>query len=245
MAEQKPRFTETALYHIYNRGVEKRKIFLDDQDYLRFIHSLFEFNDVKPAVPTNQRFEISHPSKAKEIHLSQSLEVKPLKRREKLVEILIFTLMPNHFHLLIQQVRENGVVKFMQKIGTGFTMYFNQRYNRVGSLFQGTYKARVVARDTHFIHIPYYLHANPLDLKFPEWRKKEIGNCKRAMNFLENYRWSSFRDYIGIKSFPSVINKGLLTDFWGGPENYRKETKKWLKEMDSENLSETTKTLEL
>ena len=223
---QKPQFVENQIYHIYNRGVEKRDIFLDDKDYLRFIHDLFEFNDRDPAFNVAYYFN----SKSKEVK-SQYLE-KERKPRKLLVEILLFTLMPNHFHLLLKQKQENGIVKFMQKLGTGYTNYFNKKYDRVGGLFQGRFKAVLINEEAHFIHIPFYFHTNPIDLIYEsstsiDWRGQ--------IEFLENYRWSSFLDYIGKKNFPSVTSRKFLLEFWGGEKEYRKETEKWLRERD-ENI---------
>jgi len=220
---QKPQFVENQIYHIYNRGVEKRDIFLDDKDYLRFIHDLFEFNDRDPAFNVAYYFN----SKSKEVK-SQYLE-KERKPRKLLVEILLFTLMPNHFHLLLKQKQENGIVKFMQKLGTGYTNYFNKKYDRVGGLFQGRFKAVLINEEAHFIHIPFYFHTNPIDLIYGsstsiDWRGQ--------IEFLENYRWSSFLDYIGKKNFPSVTSRKFLLEFWGGEKEYRKETEKWLRERD-------------
>jgi len=223
-------FVEGGIYHIYNRGVEKRDIFLEDEDYFRFIHDLFEFNDEEPATLLYYKkpFIQSYETKSHRIG----------SKRKLIVEILIFTLMPNHFHLLLKQRLENGIMKFMHKLGVGYAMYFNQKYERTGSLFQGPYKAILVEKDAHFIHLPYYIHSNPLDLKFPEWKNKEIRNYKEAMKFLENYRWSSFLDYIGKKNFPSVTQREFLLDFFGGPEQYKKNTIKWLKEMDLESIKD-------
>jgi len=229
---KKPIFTNNQIYHVYNRGVEKRKIFIDDKDYLRFIHDLFEFND--EAVAKNLFFYFNRSTSEVQPHYLKP-ERKP---RKLLVEVLIFCLMPNHFHLLIKQKKNNGVVKFMQKIGTGYTMYFNQRYERVGPLFQGRFKAKLVNQESHLIHLPYYLHCNPLDLESPEWREKEIKNYKKAMSFLEKYRWSSFLDYIGEKNFPSVTQRKFLLEFLGGPEQYKKDTIKWLKEFDLETIKD-------
>ena len=227
------RFVNEGIYHVYNRSVEKREIFVDDQDRFRFIHDLFEFNDEAPAV----NLYYKRP-------LLQSYEAKPRKieqqKRKLLVEILAFVVMPNHFHLLLRQIKENGISNFMHKLGTGYTMYFNQKYERAGSLFQGTYKAILVNQEAHFIHLPYYIHFNPLDLKFPEWRDREIKNYKQAMKFLENYRWSSFLDYIGKKNFPSVTQREFLNEFFEGPENYKKDAMKWLKEMDLEEIEDFT-----
>ena len=219
------------IYHIYNRGVEKRKIFQSDSDKLRFIHDLFEFNDKETVSNTLYHFNKQH------------IEVKPRyveqekkKQRKLIVKILAFCLMPNHLHLLLQPCVENGISKFMQKLNTGYTMYFNKKYERVGSLFQGTYKSVRITNDAHLIHIPYYIHLNPLDLKYPEWRNRKVKNYATAMNFLEHYRWSSFLDYIGKKNFPSVTQRDFLLNFFEGPAQYKKDTLQWLKEMDLEEM---------
>ena len=218
------------IYHIYNRGVEKRTIFQDDTDRFRFEHDLFEFNDRTQAQNISYR-----------LPALQSYEVKPRKierePRKLIVKILAFCLMPNHFHLLLQPIGENSIPQFIQKLSTGYAMYFNKKHERVGSLFQGTYKSVRVVQEAHFTHLPYYIHLNPLDLITPEWREKEIKNYKRAMKFLENYRWSSFPDYIGKKNFPSVTQREFLQEFFGGPEQYKKDTIKWLKELDLSEIN--------
>lgn len=230
---ERPVFTNNKIYHVLNRGVEKRNIFIDNHDYLRFIHCLFEFNDINPA---NNAFYHFHK-------LTNEVEPryigKEQKPRKLLVKILAFCLMPNHFHLLLQQIRDGGIVKFMQKLGTGYTMYFNKLRERVGPLFQGKFKAVLVDEEAHFLHLPYYIHLNPLDLKFPEWRNyggSTSLDWKGATKFLEKYRWSSYLDYIGKKNFPSVTQREFLTEFFGGPEQYKKDTIKWLKDLSTSDV---------
>ncbi len=225
---RKPKFADGQVYHIFNRGVEKRTIFLDDDDYFRFIHNLFEFNDEDPVLNVNYYF---NPK-------TMNVESRHLKREKKprnlLVEILLFTLMPNHYHLLLRQKREGGIVKFMQKFGTGYTMYFNQKYDRVGGLFQGRFKAVLINNDVHFIHLPQYIHTNPLSLNY---------GGSTSIEFLKNYRWSSFPDYIGIKNFPSITDREFLLDVFQGEKNYKKHTETWLKENNEEKTLETLKNL--
>lgn len=192
---------------------------MDDKDYLRFVHDLFEFNDQDPVSNTSYHFK--------------NMEVQPRyfterkKPRKLLVEILIFTLMPNHFHLLLRQKEEGGIVKFMQKLGTGYTMYFNQKHERVGGLFQGRFKAVMIEQEAHFMYLPHYIHLNPLELNY---RGSTSIDWKDAMYFLKNYRWSSFPDYVGNKNFPSVTQREFLLGILGGKEHYKKETISWLKE---------------
>jgi len=212
----KPQFTENHVYHVYNRGVEKRNVFLNHRDYLRMIHDLYEFNDEAPVL--NIGYFLN----------SKSIEVEPQylkkeKKRKLLVEILAFTLMPNHFHLILQQKKEGGIVKFMQKLGTGYTMYFNKKYKRVGGLFQGRYKAVLLENDAHFVYLPFYIHANPLKLY------RGSTSIDRMVDFLKDYRWSSFSDYVGIKNFPSIISRKFLLEFFGSSSEYLKEMKSFLK----------------
>ena len=115
----------------------------------------------------------------------------------------------------------------MQKLGTGYSMYFNQKYKRVGGLFQGRFKAIRVEKQGHFLHLPFYIHANPV-LKY--YGGSTSIHWKMAMKRLENYRWSSFPDYIGKKNFPSVTSRKFITDFYGGEKKYLEETKKLMKE---------------
>lgn len=227
---KKPEFARNEIYHIYNRGVEKRDVFLDDKDRFRFIHDLFEFNDSEPVL--NMHYHLNHKQR-------QSIEVepqyvKPKHKRKLLVEILAFCFMPNHYHLIVRQKVGNGIVAFMQKLGTGYTMYFNNKYERVGPLFQGRFKAVLVQKDRHYMYLPHYIHLNPLDLIMPSWREKEIKNHKKAIEFLENYRWSSFPDYIGKKNFPSVTQRNILLDFFDGPSGYKQSIKKYLKDIELE-----------
>ncbi len=122
-----PPFANSYIYHIYNRGVEKRKVFLDDQDYFRFIHDLYEFNDENPVLNVNYRLQ-HRQSKYMGVQLPY---IK--NERKLLVDILVWCLMPNHYHLILRQRRDNGIVLFMQKLGSGYTNYFNLKYKRVGS----------------------------------------------------------------------------------------------------------------
>jgi len=214
------------IYHVLSRGVDKRKIFSDDKDHLRFIHDLFEFNNIEPVNNLTYYFrkDIARPY------------IK--KPRKLLVEILTFCLMPNHYHLLLRPLTDEGVSKFMKRLNMGYAKYFNEKYQRSGALFEGRYKAILVETESHFIHLPYYIHLNPLDIIAPDWRKRKIKDYQKAMNFLENYRWSSFSDYIGKKNFPSITSRELLMEFFEGPENYKKKTLNWLKEMNWENIQE-------
>lgn len=228
----------TDIFHVLNRGVDKREIFLDDQDRFRFVHNLFEFNDQENV---NNNFYYFHNNKNNDFASRYIKKGKAERQKRKLlVNVHAFCLMKNHYHLLLSPRIDGGIVRFMRKLNIGYSKYFNKKYERKGALFEGRYKWVVIKDDAHFIHIPYYIHLNPLDLKFPEWRKRELKNYKEAVKFLDNYRWSSHFDYAGKKNFPSVTQRDFLMKFFEGPEEYKKSICQWLKELDldSENFGE-------
>lgn len=203
---------------------------MDDKDRFRFVHDLFEFNNQEPVLNILYRF-------GKHMDIASPYIRKP---RKLLVNILAFCIMPNHYHLLLEPKFNNSIPLFMKKLNIGYAKYFNQKYKRTGTLFEGRYKSVLVEEQSHFIHLPYYIHLNPLDMAAPEWRGRKIKNFKKAINFLNSYRWSSHLDYAGKKNFPSVTQRDFLLGFFGGEKEYRKDIQNWLRDFDvgNERLSE-------
>lgn len=218
--------------HVLSRGVDKRDIFMDEKDYFRFMHDLYEFNDEIPAHELN----INHFFKSDHMLIARAyIEKKPRKR---LVDILAFCLMPNHYHLMLREKIVGGIVRFMKKLNMGYARYFNEKYKRSGALFQGRYQSVVVTNEAHFIYLPYYIHLNPLDLVTPEWREHSLKSFRKAWDFLNNYRWSSHLDYSGQKNFPSVTQRDFLTKFFEGSKQYQKGIREWLESLELENIKE-------
>lgn len=216
------------LYHILNRGVDGRNLFLDSQDYVRFIHNLYEFNDATPALGLNRR---NMPD----------LNVGHRKSyiRKRLVEIHGWCLMKNHYHLLISELVDGGLIKFMMKINIGYSKYYNERYERHGHLFQGKTKKILVAHHSHFLYMLHYLHLNPLDyLKgAKKWRERDKGSVpeiSQVLEYLKSYRWSSYPDYCGIQNFPSILTKSLFNSALG--TNYISSLKEYLTDRADEEL---------
>jgi putative transposase len=197
------------LYHVLNRGVDKRNVVIDDHDRLRFIHDLFVFNDEQHV-----------------LHSKLSQRKDECGVRKLLVHIHSFCLMPNHYHLLLSPLVENGISLFMKKLNMGYTKYFNERYARSGALWQGKSKKILIERDAHLMYIPYYIHLNPLDMEFSEWRSGKVQSVDRAFDYLSTYRWSSHLDYIGIKNFPSITHREFLSPLLGSKNIYEKNIKK-------------------
>jgi putative transposase len=223
-------------YHILNRGVDKRTIFMDKRDYYRFIYDLFLFNDVAN-VDTNRT---KHFFNKKDV--GRPLNERASRRRELLVYIHTFCLMPNHYHLLLSPVADNGIALFMKKLNGGYAKYFNEQYERSGALFQGKYKSVPIIRDKHFGHMPYYIHFNPLDLtqQNKKWRERNAHEPRAAIEFLAKYKWSSHLDYLGEHNFPSVTQRNFLLDYFDGENGYRKSLIPAIKSFSMDGIEKST-----
>ena len=211
------------LYHALNRGVDKRLLFLDDQDRVRFVHDMFEFNDLKPAVNVYRSAT------------DQMLGLRNQTSRERIVDIHGWCIMGNHYHLLLSEIVEGGISLFLRKLNVGYANYFNERYERTGTLFQGRTKKVHIDSDAYFLHILHYIHLNPLDFLqgAEDWRARKISNTKSALHYLEQYRWSSYLDYCGKKNFPSILTTELFGDVFG---NYTKTIRSYLKDLELEPI---------
>lgn len=219
---KRPLFTVDSYYHIYNRGVEKRNIFLDHQDYSRFLFGLYVFNNTEVVDNIHHKFH------------SDINEVEP---RYPFVDIIAYCLISNHFHLFVRQKVENGIPKFMQKLGTGYTMYFNQKYNREGGLFQGKFKAVLTHKDNQLFYIPHYIHLNALDKSFPHWRTHGVHDLKKAEKVLTNYKWSSYPSYSGLYKISPLLFPDIH-EFYPNAKEYKKSLFEWISRFSNEFLNE-------
>ena len=139
------KFTTGEYYHVFNRGSNKREIFLEKYDLERFFLSMQEFNSENPIGSIYEH----------------SFNKKKSNRDSELVEFICYCLNPNHYHFLVKQATDDGIAKFMHRLGTGYTKYFNQKYENSGSLFQGTYKAKHVNNNEYLLHLSAYINLNP------------------------------------------------------------------------------------
>ncbi len=217
------------IYHIYNRGVDKRIIYTKNDDYSYFVHLLFVLNDIKKANNTNRNLKrkIYQTNTAINTNMGRGSTSTHCKR-DCLVDILAFVLMPNHFHLLLKQKKDDGISKFMQKLGTGYTMFFNKKYERSGSLFQGRYKSVHISSNRQLLYIPHYLHLNPIPIL-------KNDSQKSTLQLLKEYKWSSFPDYCDIKNFPSVTNRNLVLSMFGNSKKYVKDISQFINNEQSFN----------
>jgi len=187
-------------YHIYNRGVDKREVFLDERDYLRFLRSMREFNNNSTH---EQRVYIKN--KRKELSSEASELSSYIEKLPKFVEIICYCLNPNHYHFLLRQLMDGGIRMFMHKLSTGYTNYFNLKYSRSGSLFENRYKAIHVKSDSYLLWLSGYINGNA-----------EIHKIAKA----ENWVWGSYLDYIG-KRGGTLCNKKVILSQFGNVGEYR------------------------
>ena len=141
--------------------------------------------------------------------------------------------MGNHYHLLLSETVEGGLTLFLRKLNIGYAKYFNERYERTGTLFQGRTKKILIDNDAYFLHILNYIHLNPLDFleNASSWRKRRIKNTTQTLNHLAQYRWSSYLDYVGTRNFPSILTTSFFQEIFG---NYKKEIASYLKDIGKE-----------
>lgn len=224
MPSKRPLLANGEIYHVVIRAIEGLKLFRDEKDYFRMIHDLFEFNDENSASSNYRHCQVN--TKIPRSVLS-SFE---RKSRKTIVDIFAFCLMPNHIHLLIKQLAEGGISKFMRKLGAGYGGYYNKKYKRKGHLLDGRYRLVHIKNDRQLITTFVYIHTNPVAIIVPGWKENGIGNRNilEIIKFLDNYRWSSYLDYLGIKNFPSLTNRGFLTETMNGIDGCRESVNNWL-----------------
>jgi putative transposase len=190
-------------YHCFCRGVDKRDVFLDPNDYERFMTLLYVSNATKTI----------HISGKRANGLQDFLNDAGLNRGEQLVEIGAYALMPNHPHLALRQLQQKGIARFMQKVFTGYTMYFNLKYYRTGALFGSSYKSKHVANDEYFKQLISYILLNPVELFEPQW-KEGVGDVEQIHEKLLGYKYSSLHDFLGVERDKNKIVSSGLSDYY-------------------------------
>jgi putative transposase len=203
--------TEGEFYHVYNRGVDKRKIFTSPVEYRRFLRYLYVLNDAK-------RVRLTYT-----FHTPQIDEAKP---RQCLVAIGAFCLMPNHFHLYATPLVESGLSKFMHRLQTAYTMYFNQRHERTGALLQGTFKANHVEREEYAKYLFSYIHLNPAKIVDPNWKEFDTRDFNKVREYIRDYPYSSLGEY--MKKRYLITNPSAFPNYFSRSGDLDTHIDEWL-----------------
>ncbi len=225
MPTVRPQLINDEIYHVVVRGVSGTEIFKNPNDYYRGIFSIYEFNNSQ--LITIQKKREARGRFKKKLG-GDTIPTAFVDERDKMVDVLAFCFMSNHIHLLLKQVADRGISQFMKKLGAGYAGYFNKKYSREGHLFQGRFKVVHVESDDQLKNVFVYIHANPISLIEPGWKERGINNSEKVIEFLENYKWSSYQDYIGKNNFTSVTNRKFLTEVMGGIDNCKGAINDWV-----------------
>ncbi|MDO8552806.1 MAG: transposase [bacterium] len=190
-------FSVDEWYHCFNRGVDKRIVFENEQDASRFLIILYLANGTEPM----QIFNTDKPTFAKAL---EEYRGKPI------VSLGAYCLMPNHFHLLLKEIIEGGISEFMRKLGIAYTMYFNAKNQRVGNLFIRPFRSRHVRDDSYFQRVLQYIHCNPAELYEPGWKLGKVKDVRLLEKKLIEYPYSSLQSYAKAgASNPILSGEGL------------------------------------
>lgn len=215
--ERKVSFAEGEFYHLYNRGVDKRKIFDSAGDYRRFLILLYLANSTLDTRIRNV------------LRITNYSDVFKLDRGEDLVSIGAYCLMPNHFHILTSPLVENGISQFMLKLQTGYSMYFNTKNERSGSLFQGPFRSSHVDNDRYLQYLYSYIHLNPAKLLDARWKEK-VRPKDDLMKFVESYPYSSYSAYLNDSHTITQPNK--FPDYFSSGAEVKSHISDWLQQED-------------
>ena len=194
-------FANGEIYHIFNRGVEKRPTFMDKRELDRGVKTLDFYRFANLSLKLSKFLVLPEPERVK---LVQDMYLK----YEKLVEVICYCLMPNHFHFLVKQMKKNGVSTFAANFANSYTKYFNTKHERVGPLFQGLFKAVRVESDEQLMHVSRYIHLNP------------VSSFLIEPEDLEKYRWSSYPEYLEPSS-ERIADKEIVLGMFSSKEGYR------------------------
>jgi putative transposase len=231
MTYRKVPFVLGEYFHVYNRGNSKQPIFLDDQDKDRFIKLLFIQNTHKGV-----RF--------RDDIIKAQISAWDFDKGENIVSVGAWVIMPNHFHLYLHspnsspnpglgleevELKQKSISVFMNKLCSSYSKYFNKKYDRTGSLFEGRFKAVHIDDDIQAKYLFSYIHLNPIKLIDSKWKEEGIKDKEKALEFLKNYKWSSYLDYKGINRKESkILERENFINYFPDNFSFDKEIFEWL-----------------
>lgn len=200
-------FSDNGYYHIYNRGALKQRLFFDKKDYCRFLLLIIASQSQEDNSLKNLSRSIQKGSIEEVMSFIEKNKENTLSKRS--VEVLNFCIMPNHFHLTIHELEDNGISKYMQKVLNSYGKYFNKKYNKNGHVFQGPYKVKHILEDNQLSYLSAYIHNNPKEIN--RWNNKPW-----------EYDWSSYGDYVEENRWGELLNTDFILTFHKDKKDYKK-----------------------
>ena len=222
MSIRKFDFVTGEYYHIYSRGNSKQKIFLNHKDYERFLKLLYVCNSTK-------RIDFSNDI------VKRKIDALCFEKGKPIVSLGAWVLMPNHFHLYITQKTEarlpsgSAITDYMHRVLTAYSKYFNAKYHRSGSLFEGKFRSVLMETDTQAKYLFSYIHLNPIKLINSKWQEKGIKNRSKSIQFLNSYWWSSYLDYSEIiRPENKIIDRLDFLNYFETKKSFQDEIFDWV-----------------
>ncbi len=203
---RKTQFGTGEYYHVCGRGNGKQELFLDIRDYIRFLLLVLYFQS--PVIINNPSYYVANFLKHKIFKISKKTEQKILQTRS--INLVAFSFMPNHFHIIVQETGEGGISRYMQKILMAYAKYFNAKYKKSGHVFQGPFQAVHIKNNEQFLYVSAYVHLNQRELH--KWTNRE-----------STYPWSSFQDYVEKNRWGKLLVTDEILAQFKNPEEYKKE----------------------
>lgn len=191
-------------YHIYNKSVSGDIIFHENRDYARFLFLILFFQS--PLSIRNTKRHVDYFIRSGDFGVDTGTIAELIKTR--LVELIAFAIMPNHFHILLREIVGGGISRYVQRIAGGYAKYTQIKYGDDGHLFRGPFGATLVASNTQLLHLSSYIHRNPRELR--GWKNRE-----------HEYRWSSYQDYIKENRWGKLLAPGIVLDQFNSPAQYQ------------------------
>lgn len=189
-------------YHVFNRSINKEPIFVKRRDSIRSMEALSYYRFVNP--PVRLSYFLSSSSERRQ-EIMRSLEDAP-----RLIDIIAFVFMPNHFHLLLKQLVETGISKFLAQLQNSYTRYFTTKYDRGGHLFQGQFKSVRIEDEEQLLHVHRYIHLNPY-----------TSFVVKSLDELEKYPYSSFPEYLRDRPV-GICNTEVILSHFSTTTSYKK-----------------------
>ncbi len=206
MSQRKTILTTGEYYHVFNRSVQKLPIFKGQRECALFLEAVAFYLQTKP--PT--KFSMYRQNRTR----------YPINLNKKIVTVVSYLLMPNHFHFILCQNQEDGIKNFIQKITNSFAHYFNLKYKNTGPVFERRFKAVHIENNEQLIYLSAYIHLNP------------VTSC--LVENPEDYPYSSYRAYIGLEK-SEIIDPSIILDQFSTKEEYKKfvdSQKTYRRELD-------------
>lgn len=228
---RKDNFVDGEYYHIYNRTIANYRVFNDERNAKHLLQALLLANSTKSSEAFDWlRNDRKKPLPTCDVGKGFDRVLEVLKEGEKIVDLLCFAIMPDHYHLLLKEKKENGIIDFVRKCDISISKYINIRNNRKGSLFESRFKSKHIDSNEYLVHSSVYMHLNPLDtISGKEWREHKLQNWEEIRKSLFDYPWSSLKSFFEPSSDKNNLLSGqeVITEQFKNKEDYEEFLKDW------------------